>query len=535
MLNNLKKVKLELGGDNLQLAVAKADTIDALSRFRNKSEPTWLFIVNGRATSIMFGANVPRLTQTITKELELLGRKTERKTYAIDEPQPIEVELIEAKQKQDEENARVEREAEELKRKAYLNFCTNTIMKNMQETGISICGPHINRDGLKKVLEIADREKLQTKDRKVSMLEPSQIEILDYASSNPIEPKVLDHMYNKELIIIMWKLAEGETRPIEEALFALRDGISKPYPDENEPEEMLPPLFPPLEIKVYEDLLEKLSETKSEMVNKVKNATEPAETKNEAETDIEAKETNENDEKENEVEEEKTEEEQQEPKDTTEEKHQEENVVETEKEKQPALPPAKIIYIPSLWTPANKRTNAAGIYVFFRHQTLPFLPPDPIPDPPHLVVIFDAYKKKEIRDLITKWNEDVLSYGFFTSEDPNEAKVVANSAKNYEECQAKDLTTDKIVVKISKKTSDCLLAFSKCNPSYVSENCVTGEQEAAKFFPKEYKTGEQEEAEAEAAKEAASRAKRKSKKKEEPTPTDEEGQPQNEAEPTAPQ
>lgn len=43
MIGYLKKAKLEIGGDHLHLAVARSDTIDKLKRFRNRSEPTWIF------------------------------------------------------------------------------------------------------------------------------------------------------------------------------------------------------------------------------------------------------------------------------------------------------------------------------------------------------------------------------------------------------------------------------------------------------------------------------------------------------------
>jgi hypothetical protein len=43
MIGYLKKAKLEIGGDFLHLAVARSDTVAKLERFRNRSEPTWLF------------------------------------------------------------------------------------------------------------------------------------------------------------------------------------------------------------------------------------------------------------------------------------------------------------------------------------------------------------------------------------------------------------------------------------------------------------------------------------------------------------
>ncbi|XP_045510805.1 thioredoxin domain-containing protein 3 homolog [Colias croceus] len=80
MVGNLKKIKVEIGGDNLHLAIAKADTIESLKRFRNRSEPTWMLLAAGQLLNVVFGADAPRLTRTIEQELqnEELVRKGER-------------------------------------------------------------------------------------------------------------------------------------------------------------------------------------------------------------------------------------------------------------------------------------------------------------------------------------------------------------------------------------------------------------------------------------------------------------------------
>ncbi|XP_023954141.1 thioredoxin domain-containing protein 3 homolog [Bicyclus anynana] len=103
MVGNLKKIKVEIGGDNLHLAIAKADTIECLKRFRNRSEPTWMFLAGGQLVNVVFGADAPRLARTIVEELKVeeqvkKGEK-ERIQRAPHELTPPEQEVASAQEK----------------------------------------------------------------------------------------------------------------------------------------------------------------------------------------------------------------------------------------------------------------------------------------------------------------------------------------------------------------------------------------------------------------------------------------------------
>ncbi|CAB3376207.1 Hypothetical predicted protein [Cloeon dipterum] len=112
MLGNLKKLKLEIGGELLHMATAKADEIETLTRFRNKSEPTWMFVAGGQMVNLMFGANAPRLCRMIldelAKETAVLNGEGERMTIPFNELTPEE-----KIRKEEEERRRLEAQAAE--------------------------------------------------------------------------------------------------------------------------------------------------------------------------------------------------------------------------------------------------------------------------------------------------------------------------------------------------------------------------------------------------------------------------------------
>lgn len=69
MVSTLKKIKLEIG-NAVDCAIARCDDIEDLARFRGRSEPTWMFLQNGKMVNLMFGAHCPSLQKLLMNEIK---------------------------------------------------------------------------------------------------------------------------------------------------------------------------------------------------------------------------------------------------------------------------------------------------------------------------------------------------------------------------------------------------------------------------------------------------------------------------------
>nr|XP_016936906.1 uncharacterized protein LOC108015146 isoform X2 [Drosophila suzukii] len=484
MVGSLRKIKLELGGDNLQLAICKAGSISYLKRFNKKSEPTWMFVTSGKAINIMFGTDVPKLVAMITRMLQSTLAKESHVSYEITELQPIELEQLEVRNKALRLAEEIELAESRRKRLEYLHSVTDCIMANLPDIGITVFGPQVNRDMFKKLSEPADPLKIQCKDRKVFPILPSDMATVNFAAENPLAPEVIELLYDKELLMCFWKVEEVLGSPptvLRQYAHELTKETIKPPGEFNEEEITVPPMIVPLEVSVKipeRELLEEmqdtqdaeqLSEVKSEHLKEGEEEEEAAETAEDAVPPAEAAAVSRSDQK-------KT----------------------------------KTIRIPPIWVPSDQRTHAALIYTYFRAQTSTFLPPDPVPEPPHIVMIFDAYKKKDLAILLETCRDDIPLYGFFNSDNPQTAVFIANSVEKY---NAKPyIPTDKIVLKVNKVSSPTIPTLMAYGPSYVSSNSVIGHKEASQFFPANYKSALQEEEELHAVKAEKPKKRKKNKK-----------------------
>lgn len=134
------------------------------------------------------------------------------------------------------------------------------------EFGITLFMPHAHDGALKNTLKHAQRLQLNTRTRKIVKITQDMMKILNYCLENPIEEEVLNYLFEKEMLIVMWS---GDPRKlIEDELTTFVKDVTKnssaEEPDElvslknsEESAEFLEGVLEPLVIYLDEDDREK--------------------------------------------------------------------------------------------------------------------------------------------------------------------------------------------------------------------------------------------------------------------------------------
>lgn len=242
MQANLKKIKLELGGDLLILAVAKADGISRLSRFRNKSEPTWMFISKGKMVNMMFGADAPKLTRLITEELkkEQLaqdGQSTDRTPMEVtdlSDEERVRYDAAESIQREirEKEERKIAKELLERRTKE-----CDTILTNVPNFGTVLIFPSA-KDKYKEVLhDILDEAGLVLQQTEKVQLDENILQELCYFAKYDEEfPEdyLEDLLAEKSAFLLLKVAARADIEDIDDAILTMVYGSSKHPPGDPE-------------------------------------------------------------------------------------------------------------------------------------------------------------------------------------------------------------------------------------------------------------------------------------------------------------
>ncbi|CAG9768426.1 unnamed protein product [Ceutorhynchus assimilis] len=145
-----------------------------------------------------------------------------------------------------------------------------------------------------------------------------------------------------------------------------------------------------------------------------------------------------------------------------------------------------------IWAPPNSLSKAMVLKLLFPNLSNPFKIPDLKEIPLHVAVAYDAFKAKDIFELGEKYPGKIMSYGYFSSDLPGEAKLLGKTTEKFETRNATVTYEEKLVIQLAKEDRQCFMDFIDLGPSYMSTDVEVGVLDCQYFFPPGYNTPESE-------------------------------------------
>jgi len=135
----------------------------------------------------------------------------------------------------DKERIRIEHEASQAEKFAKLDEIIDLMNKNSSDMGITLFMPHVAKDAYRKTLETAKWLSLVNRAGKMIQITPDMMETLNYNLENPIDARILDEIFYKDIFAVLWYM--DPRTAVTDALREFVRRVSEPQEYEVEGEE----------------------------------------------------------------------------------------------------------------------------------------------------------------------------------------------------------------------------------------------------------------------------------------------------------
>ncbi|KAJ8683246.1 hypothetical protein QAD02_019038 [Eretmocerus hayati] len=421
MVSILKKVKMEMGGDSLSYAVAKSDMIKQLARFRGKSEPTWMFVRDGKMINIMFGANCPKLMSILLTELSRVqNNEPPELSMPVYEMSPYEIErkkqMEEARRIRDaEKNAILEAEAKK-KYDAMMEHLTSAL--KMETLIILFPWVFMDEDG-----KLRDKKNSPAYVELVQQLLPRQFYI-DQEIKRELDQDILEELQRET----PYELSEDTKRLMMDDKAMILRLRAKGFVDD----------LDGLLIKLVYDVFDPVIPHSIDELEEgcfVQHHLPPLRELGHC----------------------------------GEEEGYEDDV----------------LCLTTVWIPFNIRNRVLAFRALFTKYIETNYPRDDEDEVPVVIFKYDATKRKELSIALEQYEKEVVSFGIFERDTVPNPRRIAKSIKGYEERVQVKTGYEVFVALVKKVSNEAFLSFAGIGPYYISETQEKALEEAEQFFPRE--------------------------------------------------
>uniref|UniRef100_A0A2A4JHG4 ABC transporter domain-containing protein n=1 Tax=Heliothis virescens TaxID=7102 RepID=A0A2A4JHG4_HELVI len=455
-----------------------ADEIETLKRFRDHSEPVYIFILNGKVTKVFRGVDTVRFAEVMRKELDYhrqqqAGVTLDRPVYELNEPTPDEMEWISATESEKEQEMTsllARRSARQAVRKRHR---ATLMVPHLTDVNFVLFWPHCVH---------AHPELYEQWDAN------SWVEFISL-KLNLINLNVSGIGATKALVR---RILYEEEPSWDEGKSFMDFGLLKTAFDRYK-------TFSPTREEFNAQRRKERELQKEEQ--RRKHANYIAETRRLArlakEEAFEAKRIEKEQRKldllkagdlsaleklKQEPDDEISDDE--EPEGTVEEE-EEESV--TEEEPEEYLPPPGLL-IPGFYAPPNDIAKSNGLAVLFPRLVHDRVTPQPEFLPQHVLVLLEISKRHKAIEAIKPYRHAIIHMGIFKASSPYKSVHIAYSVKQYDTLDNSSSNLDqlKLAFMLSVVVDVPLLHLMDLNPVHVSRDCSAGEQECAAMFPVDY-------------------------------------------------